>query len=199
MIGLALAACIGAVVLMGRRQAPTPPATLPPVQVAKAPPVLESSKPGETVPVPPAPEVPPPIAPVIAPSEKPEAGSASLASTNRPAAKKSKPPLTDPLAREALAWVGADADAEAYWIAAINDPSIPAGERKDLVEDLNEDGLPDPHHPTREDLPLLINRILLIEALAPQATDQVNADAFAEAYKDLLNLVQAADNGTAVR
>jgi hypothetical protein len=33
-----------------------------------------------------------------------------------------------------------------------------------------------------------LNRIQLIEELAPDSMDQVNADAFAEAYKDLVNL-----------
>jgi hypothetical protein len=33
---------------------------------------------------------------------------------------------------------------------------------------------------------------LLIEELSPSALDQVNADAFAEAYKDLLNLASLA-------
>jgi hypothetical protein len=36
---------------------------------------------------------------------------------------------------------------------------------------------------------LIVSRIQLIEELAPYAMDQVNADAFREAYKDLVNLV----------
>ena len=85
--------------------------------------------------------------------------------------------------------VGADPVAEQYWMAAINDPSLPANERKDLIEDLNEDGLSDPKHPGPQDLPLILNRIRLIESLAPLAMDSVNADAFGEAYKDLNNLL----------
>ena len=84
--------------------------------------------------------------------------------------------------------------AEQYWAAAINDPNLPANERKDLIEDLNEDGLSDPKHPGPQDLPLIANRLRLIEELAPSAMDAVNADAFAEAYKDLQNL---AAGGTA--
>jgi hypothetical protein len=34
-----------------------------------------------------------------------------------------------------------------------------------------------------------LNRLQLIEELAPNAMDQVNADAFAEAYKDLVNML----------
>jgi hypothetical protein len=96
--------------------------------------------------------------------------------------------LQDPMARAALAFVGADPDAEMYWYQAINDPSLSAHERSDLIEDLNEDGLSDPRNPTPEDLPLILNRIQLIEAIAWDAVDEVNAAAFQEAYKDLVNL-----------
>ena len=65
-----------------------------------------------------------------------------------------------------------------------------AEERKDLIEDLNEDGLSDPQHPAPEDMPVILNRIQLIEQLAPDSMDQVNAAAFAEAYKDLVNLAK---------
>jgi hypothetical protein len=96
--------------------------------------------------------------------------------------------LQDPLARIALNFVGSDPDADAYWIGAINDDSLPAEERKDLIEDLNEDGLSDPRHPTAQDLPLILSRLRLIERLTPTAMDSVNRDAFAEAYKDLVGL-----------
>lgn len=101
---------------------------------------------------------------------------------------KQKDPIQDPDARAALSLVGVDPEAEAYWASAINDPSLPAEERKDLIEDLNEDGLSDPHHPSLADMPLIVSRLQLIEELAPNAMDQVNADAFAEAYKDLLGM-----------
>ena len=77
--------------------------------------------------------------------------------------KKTKEPVRDPVARLALSLVGADADAEAYWMTAINDPNLPANERKDLIEDLNEDGLSDPQHPGPQDLPLILRRLQLIE------------------------------------
>ena len=99
------------------------------------------------------------------------------------------------MAREALGWVGADAEAEAYWFGAINDPSLPPNERQDLIEDLNEDGLSDPKHPTADDLPLIVSRLLLIEEVGLDAMDQVNADAFQEAYKDLVNLAHLAMGG----
>jgi hypothetical protein len=117
-----------------------------------------------------------------------------IAATQASKPAKVKPPVQDPDARAALSLVGADPMAEQYWAAAINDPNLPANERKDLIEDLNEDGLSDPKHPGPQDLPLIANRLRLIEELAPSAMDAVNADAFAEAYKDLQNL---AAGGTA--
>ena len=96
--------------------------------------------------------------------------------------------VQDPEARLALSFVGSDPGAEAYWSQAINDPNLPSEERKDLIEDLNEDGLIDAQHPTAQDMPIIINRIQLIEQMAPRAMDSVNAKAFAEAYKDLVNL-----------
>ncbi len=103
-------------------------------------------------------------------------------------ARSTKPPLQDPVAREALSWVGVDPAAEQYWAFAINDPSLPENERQDLIEDLNEEGFPDPRNVTADDLPLIVSRLLLIEQLAPDAMDKVNADAFQEAYKDLVNM-----------
>jgi len=99
-----------------------------------------------------------------------------------------KPPSQDPIARAALRTVGDNPEAEKYWITAINDPNLPANERKDLIEDLNQEGLSNPKNPSPEDLSLILNRIELIEQLQPFAMDQVNADAFAEAYKDLVHL-----------
>ncbi|HWY74461.1 MAG TPA: hypothetical protein VN281_02530 [Verrucomicrobiae bacterium] len=106
---------------------------------------------------------------------------------SRPA--DTKPEIQDPVARLALRFVGINPGAEDYWISAINDPTLPPEERRDLIEDLNEDGISDPHHPAAEDMPLIASRIVLIEQLAPYAADQVNADAFKEAYKDLVNLL----------
>ena len=55
---------------------------------------------------------------------------------------------------------------------------------------MNEDGFPDPKNITSDDLPLILNRLQLIEALAPDSMDETNAAAFAEAYKDLSNMLQ---------
>jgi hypothetical protein len=96
--------------------------------------------------------------------------------------------VPEPLARFALSFVGADPDAEEVWVLAINDPNRPGDVRQDLIEDLNEDGFPDPGNPTLGDLPLIENRLALIEELAPNAMDGINTAAFQEAYTDLVNM-----------
>ncbi|MBL8727049.1 MAG: hypothetical protein JNM25_01370 [Planctomycetes bacterium] len=92
------------------------------------------------------------------------------------------------LAFQALPYVGIDPAAEATWLRAIRDPNTPAEARSDLIEDLNEQGYHDNGRPTKADLPLLLARLQLIERLAPDAVDEVAAAAFAEAYKDLLEM-----------
>jgi hypothetical protein len=99
-------------------------------------------------------------------------------------AQKSKRQLQDPAARMALSLVGADSGAEQYWLAAIFDPALPDQEREDLMEDLNEDGLSNPEHPGLEDLPLIVNRLQIIEEIAPYA-DEFMLTHLGEAFKDL--------------
>ena len=91
----------------------------------------------------------------------PKSRKSASASAQRSARKKPLPEA--PEARFALSYVGADEVAEEIWSAAINDPSLPPNERKDLIEDLNEDGFADPHHVTIDDLPLILSRLALIE------------------------------------
>lgn len=116
---------------------------------------------------------------------KPEAKKGEK-SANRTGGDEAIVPLH--VAREALSDVGDDPRAEQVWVQAINDPLLTANERQDLIEDLNEDGFTDPQHVTADDLPLIMNRISLIERLGPDAMDEVNAAAFSEAYKDLTNM-----------
>ncbi len=94
----------------------------------------------------------------------------------------------DPMARQTLAQVGVDPAADAYWVGAINDPALSPKERQDLIEDLNEDGISDPSAPTLKDLAVISGRLQLIDQLLPSAMDKVNADAFREARKDLLQM-----------
>ena len=77
--------------------------------------------------------------------------------------------------------------ADAVWIQAINDPTLSASARANLIEDLNEDGL-QYRNLTTADLPVIRYRLELIEDLRPYAMDKVNADAFDEARKDLVNM-----------
>ncbi len=100
------------------------------------------------------------------------------------------PRVSARLAFKALLYVGVDPEAEKTWMRAINDPNLPEGVRSDLIEDLNDEGYEDPsgNHITKKDLPLILARLEIIERLAPYAMDKVNADAFQEAYKDLLNM-----------
>jgi hypothetical protein len=121
----------------------------------------------------------------ITPSSAPS-GATNTAQANAPNGSKS--PLKDPIARLALSDVGLDSDAEEYWLMAINDPTLSANERQDLIEDLNEEGFDDPKNLTVDDLPLIMSRIALIEEYGPLAMDEVNAAAFDEAYKDLLEM-----------
>ena len=99
-----------------------------------------------------------------------------------------EPVIPVQVARFALGFVGTDPQAEEVWFEAINDPNMPAKARQDLIEDLNEEGFADPRNITRDDLPLILSRIALIEQVGPDAMDEVNARAFAEVYKDLVNM-----------
>lgn len=101
---------------------------------------------------------------------------------------KPKEEIQDPDARVALSLVGADPDAEQYWMGAIFDPSLPDKERADLMEDLNEEGLSNPQHPSPEDLVLIRNRLPPIEKALSDA-DEFMLPHLLEAYKDLNNLL----------
>jgi len=129
-----------------------------------------------------------PAAPAL-PDRQAALSRADLASAVDPATGQPTQPrrgrreLQDPAAREALSLVGADAQAEASWRKAINNPALPAKEREDLIEDLNEVGFADPKRLTTADLPLILKRITIVENL--EAMDDVNAAAIKEALKDL--------------
>jgi hypothetical protein len=196
-IGLVASAAVVGFILV------TPPA--PPRQmtrgdanpVAPEPQQVQATPPAVVTAPPVADNVPPPLAipdsnldSVAAPH--PPAGRTPVLPPGRP--PKSKPDLQDPVARAALSLVGADPEAEAYWLEAIYDPSLPNEEREDLMEDLNEDGLSDPKRPGAQDLPLILNRLVIIEELAPWADDFMWPH-LREAYKDLLNLAEITQGG----
>jgi hypothetical protein len=98
----------------------------------------------------------------------------------------------EPLARVALNYVGNSPRAEEFYQVAITDPNLSPGARKNLVEDLNQDGFANPKQLGAADLPLIERRLALIEKLAPAAKDPVLVAAFAEAKKDLLMMREKA-------
>ncbi len=184
-LGLAIAACYFSR-NVSQIAAPKPAVTL--VQIHTAGPAPKSVSESTVAPEKPliTESTPPASTPLPARSAKPAVSAPPVPDISAPAVpapKGQKAPILDPDARAALSFVGADPVAEAYWLGAINDPTLPAQERQDLIEDLNEDGLSDPHHPGLQDLPLIENRLAILENLEPM--DQVNADAIQEAAKDL--------------
>jgi hypothetical protein len=113
----------------------------------------------------------------------------AFAAVKKPAGSGKKV-IRDPLAREALALVGTYPEAEAYWFAALGNPNLPQNERQDLVDDLNEEGLPDPKHPTADDLPVLLARIEMLE----EAMLWFEGDTYdwKEPHDDLARLIRVA-------
>jgi hypothetical protein len=103
---------------------------------------------------------------------------------------KGKKQRQDPLAREALALVGVNPEAEKYWYDAVHDTSLPTSERQDLIDDLNEKGLPSPHHPTPADLPLIRSRIDILQHLIATLPSELK---YQEALDDLLQLERVAN------
>ncbi len=102
------------------------------------------------------------------------------------------PRLTDaskkePLARLALTYAGADAQANDFYLRAINDSGMSKDQRRNLIEDLNQDGF-SRGRVEAGDLSLIENRITLIEQNVSKTSDPVNVAAFKEAYKDLLKM-----------
>jgi len=116
---------------------------------------------------------------------KPARASVPQPQTNQTANADSQ--LQDPEARDALALVGEDPDADAYWLEAIFDNSLPDNERADLMEDLNEVGFDDPKNLTADDLPMILSRLELIGAVLPNA-DPFMTEHLTEAQKDLSNM-----------
>jgi hypothetical protein len=102
------------------------------------------------------------------------------------------PAEKEPFARVALNWVGADGQADELYTKAINDMTLSASHRKNLIEDLNEGGLQDKRKPSASDLPIIDHRIAFTEEQLLQASDPVNAAALREAHKDLVNMKKAA-------
>jgi hypothetical protein len=104
------------------------------------------------------------------------------------------PNSKEPFARLALNFVGADQTANDFYVKAINDSGLSNEARKNLIEDLNQDGFANRKNLTANDLPLINSRMALIEQLVPSTTDQVNLAAMKEAYKDLVKMRERITN-----
>jgi hypothetical protein len=65
---------------------------------------------------------------------------------------------------------------------------MPEEVRSDLIVDMIDEGYTDNSHPTKADLPVILARLEILERHAPYAMDQVNAAAFEEAYRTMLQL-----------
>jgi hypothetical protein len=199
LVGLAVA-LVGGVMIYQRESAPPVPRKTAPAEGRADSKTSRSRERRTAAPAlrPPPEVLPAPEAPaesVADPPRAPRAKAPDRAGPDKrpPAPQPAKPAATKPPARnqearDALSRVGFDPAAEAVWFRAINDPDLPQEERKDLIEDLNEDGFPDPKNLTEADLPLILSRLALIEELGPGAMDEANAAAFREAYKDLMNM-----------
>lgn len=99
----------------------------------------------------------------------------------------------EPLARVALTYVGANGQAAQLWHTAINDPTLKPAQRRELVLDLDQDGLQNDKTPTPADLPIVANRLSLTQAYLQQdyvQNDPLLNKAFLEANKDLQKLLE---------
>lgn len=154
-------------------------AALPPSLIQPA----RANVPSEVVPSRPTPPV----------AQRPKAKPGKQSPKNEPPGlPNSEPVFPLEIARTALGMVGADGEAEAVWVEAINDTGLTAKARKDLIEDLNEEGFEDLKNLTEGDVALILRRLALIEEVAPYAMDDVNAAAFEEAYVDLVKMLAKA-------
>lgn len=99
------------------------------------------------------------------------------------------------LARVALNYVGANDEALTLFHDAALDPQLKPDQRRNLIEDLNQDGLSNRKAPTPEDLKIIANRYLLTQTYLQQdyiQNDKMLSAAFREADKDLANMLNRA-------
>ena len=99
------------------------------------------------------------------------------------------------LARVALSYVGASEQAGQLFHTAISDTTLKPDHRRELVEDLNQDGLSNKKAPSPADLQTVANRYTLTQTYLQQdyvQNDPVLTKAFREANKDLGKLLERA-------
>lgn len=108
-----------------------------------------------------------------------------------------EPGSKEPLARMALTYVGADPQALELFHTALLDPALLPDQKRNLVEDLNEDGLSSKKSPTPDDLRLIAKRYELTQAYLQEdyvLNDRILNAAFLEADKDLRGMLEKAAN-----
>jgi len=107
----------------------------------------------------------------------------------------------EPLARVALTYVGTSGPAAQLWHTAINDQSLNPAQRRELILDLDQDGLQNDKTPTPADLPIVANRLALTQTYLQQdyvRNDPVLNRAFLEANKDLQRLLERGTAAAAI-
>ncbi len=105
------------------------------------------------------------------------------------------PGSKEPLARVALTYVGANPQALGMFHTALLDPALLPDQKRNLVEDLNQDGISNRKAPTPEDLQIITKRYEITQAYLQQdyvQNDRVLNAAFREADKDLRKLLERA-------
>jgi hypothetical protein len=110
-------------------------------------------------------------------------------------ARVTEPDSKESLARVALAYVGANEQAATLFHAAVLDATLKPDQRRELVEDLNQDGLSNQKNLSPADLEIVSKRYALTQAYLRQdyvQSDKVLNAAFREADKDLANMLQRA-------
>jgi hypothetical protein len=103
------------------------------------------------------------------------------------------PNSKEALGRVALTYVGANEQAIQLYHSAILDPTLTPDQRRNLIEDLNQDGLSNRKSPTPDDLKIIANRYQLAQTYLQQPyvqNDPVTLAAFQEAFKDLTQMLQ---------
>lgn len=106
-----------------------------------------------------------------------------------------EPGSKEPLARVALSFVGVNPQAVDLFHTAVLDPALLPDQRRNLVEDLNQDGISNRKAPTPEDLQIITKRFELTQAYLQQdyiQNDNLLNAAFREADKDLRKMLERA-------
>jgi hypothetical protein len=99
------------------------------------------------------------------------------------------------LGRLALSYVGADDSALELFHQAAFDPQLKPDQRRELVEDLNQDGLTQRKNPSAETLQIIAKRYALTQTYLQQdyvKNDKTLFAAFQEANKDLGKMLERA-------